>query len=144
MVLLQQLLGNTQKRAEIDIPVLSTRIIENENANIDNLADESGSQGLPSDESDRHTDELKTGEVAVFRGIDGRSFNLPRVFKDYKCNITPRTRIQGDFLKDHDSLDNGSIEFREDTQWKAVSVNFVIILRDTDDQIVSVSLEERT
>ena len=66
------------------------------------------------------------------------------MFKDYKYNITSRTRIQGDFLIEHDSLDNGSIEFREDTQWKAGSLNFTIILRDTDDQIVSVSLEERT
>ena len=69
-------IGQHTERAEIDIPVLSTRIFENENANIDNLADEIGSEGLPSDKSDRHTDELKTGEVAVFRGIDGRSFNL--------------------------------------------------------------------
>ena len=43
-----------------------------------------------------------------------------RVSKYYKYNITPRTRIQGDFLIKHDSLDNGSTEFREDTQWKTV------------------------
>ena len=71
-------------------------------------------------------------------------FNLLRVSKDYKYNITPRTRIQGDFLIEHDSLDNGSIELREDTQWKAASMNFAHILRDVDDQIVTVSLKERT
>ena len=138
-------IGQHTERAEIDIPVLSTRIFENENAKIDNLVDESGSEGLPSDESDKHTNEFlfKTGEVAVFRGTDGRSFNLLRVSKDYKYNITQRTRNQGDFLIEHDSLDNDSIEFREDTQWKAVSMNFALILRDADDQIVTVSLEER-
>ena len=51
------------------------------NASIDNLPDENGSEGLPSDEGDKHTDEFlfKTGEVAVFRGTDGFSFNLLRV-----------------------------------------------------------------
>ena len=133
------IIGQHTERAEIDIPVLSTRIFKNENANIDNLADESFSEGLPSDESDKHTDEflIKTGEVAVFRDTDGCSFNLLRVSKDYKYNITPRTRIQSDILIEHDSLDNGSIWFREDTQWKAVSMNFELILRDADDQIVT-------
>ena len=64
--------------------------------------------------------------------------------RDFKYNITPRTRIQGDFLIEHDSLDNGSIEFREDTQWKAASMNFAHISRDVDDQIVTVSLGEKT
>ena len=41
-------------------------------------------------------------------------------------------------------MDNDSIEFREDTQLKAVSMNFALILKDADDQIVTVSLEERT
>ena len=36
---------------------------------------------------------FKTSEVAVFRGTDGLSFNFLRVSKDYKYNITPRTRI---------------------------------------------------
>ena len=115
-------IGQHTERAEIDIPVLLTRIFDNENANIDNLADENGSEGLRSNESDKHTDEFlfKTGKVAVLRGTDGLSFNLLRVSKDYKYNITPRTRIQGDFLIEHDRLDNGSIEFREDTQWKLI------------------------
>ena len=39
-------IGQHTESAEIDIPVLSTRIFENENANIDNLADENGSEGL--------------------------------------------------------------------------------------------------
>ena len=139
-------IGQHTERAEIDIPVLSIRIFKNENANIDNLADENGSEGLPSDESDKHTDEFlfETGEVTVFRGTDGLSFNLFRESKNYKYNITPHTRIQGDFLTEHDSLDNGSIEFRKGTQWKAASINFAHILRGADDQIVTVSLEERT
>ena len=130
-------IGQHIERAKIDIPVLSTRIFQTENANIDNLADDSGSERIPSDESGKHTDEFlfKTGEASVFRGTDGLSFNLLRVSEDYKYNITPRTRIQGDFLIEHDSLDNGSTEFREDTQWKTVSMNFAHILRDADDQI---------
>ena len=44
----------------------------------------------------------------------------------------------------YNSLSNGSIELREDTEWKTASMNFAHILRDTDDQIVTVSLEEMT
>ena len=64
--------------------------------------------------------------------------------KDYKYNIIPRTRIQVDFLIEHNSFDNDFIEFGEDAQWKATLMNFAHILRDVDDQTVTVSLEERT
>ena len=53
------------ERDEIDIPVLSTRIFENQCANIDNLAAENGSEGLPSDESDNHTDKFFSKQVKL-------------------------------------------------------------------------------
>ena len=61
-----------------------------------------------------------------------------RVSEDYKYNITPHTRIQGDFLIEHDRLHNGSIEFRE-----LNGNEFALILRDADEQIMTVSLKER-
>ena len=64
MVLLQQL---SQKELKLISLSWKHESLTDENANIDNLADENGSEGLPSDE---------TSEVAVFRGTGGFPSNL--------------------------------------------------------------------
>ena len=57
----------------------------------------------------------KQGEIAVFRGSDELPpFNLLKVTRDYGYNITPRIKIQGNFLVESDNLEDGVIGFRED------------------------------
>ena len=70
-------------------------------------------------------------------------FNLLKVTRDYGYNITPRTKIQGNFLVESDNLEDGAIGFREERQWKVGTLNFAHILRDQDENIVTVNLQER-
>ena len=59
-------------------------------------------------------------------------------------NITPPTKIQGNILVESDNLEDGAIGFRDDRQWKGGTITSPMhILRDQDENIVTVNLQER-
>ena len=57
---------------------------------------------------------FKAGEAIVFRGTDSLKFNLLRITKNVKDNVTPGTKIRGNFLLEHEIQHNGSVLFYED------------------------------
>ena len=46
-------------------------------------------------------------------------------------------------MVESDNLEDGAIGFREERQWKGGTLNFAHILRDQDENIVTVNLRER-
>ena len=60
---------------------------------------------------------FKKEEIAVFRETDGLPFNLLKITKDYRYNVTPKTKIVGNFLVESETLENGSVVFKETDQW---------------------------
>ena len=125
----------------MNIPSLDTRILQNCNVNAGN--DRELSEHSADDTDDPADHLFKQGEIAVFRGTDGLPFNLLKVTRDYGYNITPRTKLQGNFLEESDNLEDSAIGFREERQWKRGTLNFAHILRDQDENIVTVNLQER-
>ena len=135
------IIGQHLHRTEMNIPSLDTRILQNCNINAE---DDQELSEHPADHTYDPKEHLfKQGEIAVFRGTDGLPFNLLKVTRDYGYNITPRTKIQGNFLVEFDNLEDGAIGFREERQWKGGTMNFAHILRDQDKNIVTVNLSER-
>ena len=86
---------------------------------------------------------FKKEEIAVFRGTDGLSFNLLKITKDCQYNMTPQTKIVGNFLVESETLENGTAVFKETDQWRRASITFAHILQDNDENIVTVNLTER-
>ena len=133
--------GQHLHRTEMNIPSLDTRILQNCNVNAGNDRELSEHSADDTDDPAKHL--FKQGEIAVFRGTDGRPFNLLKVTRDYGYNITPQTKIQGNILVESDNLEDGAIGFREERQRKGGTLNFAHILRDQDENIVTVNLQER-
>ena len=120
---------------------LDAKILHNCNVNAGDDRELSEHSADDTDDPAEHL--FKQGEIAVFRGTDGLPFNLLKVTRDYGYNITPRTKIQGNFLVESDNLEDGAIGFREDRQWIRGTMNFAHILRDQDEDMVTVNLQER-
>ena len=122
----------------MNIPSLDTRILQNCNVNAGDDRELSEHSADDTDDPAEHL--FKQGEIVVFRRTDGLPFNLLKVTRDYGYNITPRTKIQ---LVEPDNLEDGAIGFQEDRQWIGGTMNFSHILRDQDENIVTVNLQER-
>ena len=107
-------IGQHLHRTEMNIPSLDTRSPQNCNVNAGD--DRELSEHSADDTDDPAEDLFKQCEIAVFRGTDGLPFNLLKVTRDYGYNITPQTKIQGNFLAESDNLEYGAIGFRKDQQ----------------------------
>ena len=73
---------------------------------------------------------------------DGVDFNPLKITKNVKFGVTPRTKIEGNFLSENNTLEDGSVLFVEDPLWKGATMAFAHILRDKDESIVTVNLSE--
>ena len=77
------------------------------------------------------------GEVLVFRGSDGLTFNLLRVTESVSVKrLGPRSNVRGDFLSET-LRDDGNIIYNADPNWKNASMAYAHILRDGDDNAMS-------
>ena len=124
--------GQHSQRLGIDIPELPTRFLhdndfvdEDEEENLDGLDISSENEGNSADPE--HL--LKKEEIAVLRGTDGLPFNLLKFTKDYRYNLTPQTKTVGNFLVESETLENGSVVFKETDQWRGASMTFAHILQ---------------
>ena len=59
-----------------------------------------------------------------------------------KFGVTPRRKIKENFLLESNTLEDGSVLFVEDPLWKGATMAFAHILRDKDESIVKVNLNE--
>ena len=85
---------------------------------------------------------FEIGEVLVFRGTDGLSFNLLKITENVSAaSIGPRSKLRGDFLAES-SRDEVNIFFTIDPNWKGASMAYAHILRDGDDNAMTVCLDE--
>ena len=86
---------------------------------------------------------FKKEEIAIFRGTDGLPFNLLKITKDYRYNVAPQIKIIGNVLVEFETLENGSVVFKEADQWRGASMIFAHILHDNDENFVTVHQTER-
>ena len=94
-------------------------------------------------ETINETDLFTVGEFALFRGTDGLDFNILRITKTVKRKkLGPRTKITGNFLTEQDVRDNGDRVFEENKEWKGGLMTFVHLVRDNQENVVSVCLRE--
>ena len=56
--------------------------------------------------------------------------------------VSPRTKITGNFLLEHEIQHNCSVLFYEDPAWKESSMPFAHILLDKDENTVTINLTE--
>ena len=83
------------------------------------------------------------GEFSLFRGTDGLDFNILKITKPVKRNkLGPRTKITRNFLTEQDVRDNCDRVFEENREWKGGSMTFVHLVRDNQENVVSVYLRE--
>ena len=72
------------------------------------------------------------------------TLGLLKITKDCRYNVTPQTKLVGNFLVESEILENGTVVFKETDQWRGASITFSAhILRDNDENIVTVNLTER-
>ena len=92
----------------------------------------------PNDSASRKTDLVfKIGEVLVFRGTDGLHFNLLKITENVsRESIGPRSKLRGD-LRDEEN-----IFYAIDPNWTGASMAYAHILRDSDDNAMTVCLDE--
>ena len=57
--------------------------------------------------------------------------------------MTPQTKIVGNFLVEFETLENGSVVFKETDHWRGASMTFAHILQDNDENFVTVHQTER-
>ena len=85
---------------------------------------------------------FEVGEVVVFRGTDGLLFNLLRVTYNVSLRILgPRSKIRRDFLVET-ARDDDNICYSRDPNWKNGSMVYAHVLRDGNDRVVTLFLEE--
>ena len=78
----------------------------------------------------------------AFRGTDGLPFNLLRVTHNVSLrSLGPRSRVRGDFLVET-ARDDDNICFSLDPNWKNASMVYADVLRDGNDRVVTLFLEE--
>ena len=128
------------------IPELPTRFLhendfidEDDKENLDGLVTSSKNEGSSADLE--HL--FKKEEIAVFRETDGLPFNLLKITKGCRYNVTPQTKIVENVLVESETLENGTVVLKETDQWGGSSITFAHILRDNDENIVTVNLTER-
>ena len=85
---------------------------------------------------------FEVGEVLAFRGTDGLPFNLLRVTHNVSLHsLDPRSRVRGDFLVET-ARDNDNICSSLDPNWKNAPMVYAHVLRDGNDRVVTLFLEE--
>ena len=85
---------------------------------------------------------FEIGEVLVFLGTDGLPFNLLKVTENVStASIGPRSKLRGDFLAET-SRDEENIFYAIDPNWTGTSMAYAHILRDSDDNAMTVCLDE--
>ena len=79
--------------------------------------------------------------VIVFRRTEFLLFNLLKVTSDVAADrLGPRTKFQGTFLAEK-LCNNDNAIYLEDPNWKNSSINYAHVLRDVDDNVVTVFLK---
>ena len=85
---------------------------------------------------------FEEGEGVAFRGTDGLPFNLLRITHNVSLwSLGPRSRVRGDFLVET-ARDDDNIFHSLDPNWKNASIVFAHVLRDGNDRVVTLFLEE--
>jgi len=85
---------------------------------------------------------FEIGEVLVFRGTDGLPFNLLKVTKNVStASIGPRSKLRGE-LPAETLRDEENIFYAIDPNWTGASMAYAHILRDSDDNAMTVCLDE--
>ena len=85
---------------------------------------------------------FEVGEVVAFRGTDGLPFNLLRVTHNVSLrSLGPRSRVRGDFPVET-ARDDVNICYSLDLNWKNASMRYAHVLRDGNDGVVTLFLEE--
>ena len=85
---------------------------------------------------------FEVGEVVAFRGTDGLPFNLLRVTHNVSLrSLGPRSRVRGDFLVET-ARDDVNICYSLDLNWINASMRYAHVLRDGNDGVVTLFLEE--
>ena len=97
----------------------------------------------PNDGASRKTDLVfEIGEVLVFRGTDGLPFNLLKITENVSWeSIGTRSKLRGDFLAET-SRGEENIFYAIDPNWTGASMAYAHILRDSDDNAMTVCLDE--
>ena len=97
----------------------------------------------PNDGASRKTDLVfEIGEVLVFHGTDGLPFNLLKITENVsRESIGPRSKLRGDFLAET-SRDEDNIFYAIDPNWTGASMAYAHILLDSDDNAMTVCLDE--
>ena len=97
----------------------------------------------PNDGASRKTDLVfEIGVVLVFRGTDGLPFNLLKITENVsRESIAPRSKLWGDFLAET-LRDEENIFYAIDPNWTAASIGYAHILRDSDDNAMTICLDE--
>ena len=84
---------------------------------------------------------FEVGEVVAFRGNDGLPFNLLRV-THLRAVLAPDPEpVRGDFLVET-TRDGDSICYSLDPNWKNATMVYAHLLRDGNDRVVTLFLEE--
>lgn len=66
-----------------------------------------------------------------FRGTDGLTFNILEVTEEYLFDeLSPTTKIKGNFLQCIKDPDNGNVLFSVDNDWVNSGMQFSRVLRD--------------
>ena len=85
---------------------------------------------------------FEIGEVLVFRGTDGLSFNVIKITENVsRESIGPRSKLRGDFLAET-SRDEENIFYAMDPNWTGASMAYAHILQDSDDNAMTVCFDE--
>ena len=97
----------------------------------------------PNDSASCATDLVfEIGEVLVFRGTDGLPLNLLKITENVsRASIGPRSELRRDFLAEI-SRDEKNIFYAIDPNWTGASLTYAHILRDSDDNAMTVCLDE--
>ena len=119
----------------------SRKDLESVNGTIHSLQSE-GDLAVDGTLHDNEEFALELGEFIIFRGSDRCPCNILQLVKSYRADeLNPRKKIKSNFLtKDEGEERNPNVLHKVDTQWKGDSMSFSHVLRDEEDQIISVEL----
>jgi len=92
--------------------------------------------------TDVNNNSFEIGEVVAFRGTDGLHFNLLRVTHIVPLrNLRPRSRVRGVFMV-KTVRDGDNTCYSVDPSWRNASMAYAYVLRDGNEIVVTLSLEE--